>query len=254
MKIARYSTGSGAAYGIVEGDTLFAASGDLLGGLTKGAEVGKVADAKLLAPLDPGKIVCIGLNYALHAKESGVTELPKEPVVFMKPPSAVIGPGETIELANPENQTDYEAELAIVIGKKAKDVEPGDALGYIFGYTAANDVSDRNLQFGPGGQWIRAKGFDTYCPLGPVIATDIEPGNLKIGSKLNGEQRQNSNTNDLIFDVPTLISFLSKIMTLNPGDVVLTGTPEKVGGMKPGDVIEVEVEGIGSLTNPVAAR
>jgi len=172
----------------------------------------------------------------------------------MKPPSAVIGPGETIELANPENQTDYEAELAIVIGKKAKDVEPGDALGYIFGYTAANDVSDRNLQFGPGGQWIRAKGFDTYCPLGPVIATDIEPGSLKIGSKLNGEQRQNSNTNDLIFDVPTLISFLSKIMTLNPGDVILTGTPEKVGGMKPGDVIEVEVEGIGSLTNPVAAR
>ncbi len=254
MKIARYSTENGPAYGIVEGATLFAASGDLFGGLSKGAEVGNVADAKLLAPLDPGKIVCIGLNYALHAKESGVTELPKEPVVFMKPQSAVIGPGETIEIANPQNKTDYEAELAVVIGKTAKDIEPADAAGYIFGFTAANDVSDRDLQFGPGGQWIRAKGFDTYCPLGPVIATDIEPGNLKIGSKLNGEQRQDSNTNDLIFDVPFLVSFLSKIMTLNQGDIILTGTPEKVGPMKPGDTIEVELEGVGSLTNPVAAR
>ena len=253
MKIARYSTGSGPAYGILEGLTLFAAEGDLFGGLTKGAEIGDVGGVTLLAPLDPGKIVCIGLNYALHAKESGVTELPKEPVVFMKPPSAVVGPGETIELANPQNQTDYEAELAVVIGKRAKDVEPGDALGYVLGYTAANDVSDRVQQKGDG-QWIRAKGYDTYCPLGPVIATDIEPGNLKIGSKLNGEQRQDSNTNDLIFDVPYLVSFLSKVMTLNPGDIILTGTPEKVGGMKPGDVIEVEVEGIGKLTNPVAAR
>ena len=171
----------------------------------------------------------------------------------MKPPSAVIGPGDMIELANPQNQTDYEAELAIVIGKKAKNVEPGDAADYILGYTAANDVSDRVQQKGDG-QWIRAKGYDTYCPLGPVIATDIEPGNLRIGSKLNGVQRQDSNTNDLIFDVPFLVSFLSKVMTLNPGDIILTGTPEKVGGMQPGDMIEVEVEGIGKLTNTVTAR
>lgn len=253
MKIARYSTDSGSAYGIIEDQTLYAASGDLFGGLTKGDEVGNVADAKLLAPLDPGKIVCIGLNYALHAKESGVTELPKEPVVFMKPPSAVIGPGDAIELANPQNQTDYEAELAIVIGKTAKDVEPGDALSYVLGYTGANDVSDRVQQKGDG-QWIRAKGYDTYCPIGPVIATDLEPGNLKIGSKLNGEQRQDSNTNDLIFDVPFLISFLSKVMTLNPGDLILTGTPEKVGGLTPGDTIAVEIEGIGTLTNPVTKR
>jgi 2-keto-4-pentenoate hydratase/2-oxohepta-3-ene-1,7-dioic acid hydratase in catechol pathway len=253
MKIARYSTERGPAYGILEDTTLYAATGDLFGGLTKGEQIGDVSGVKLLAPLDPGKIVCIGLNYALHAKESGVTELPKEPVVFMKPPSAVIGPGETIELANPQNQTDYEAELAIVIGKKTKDVEPGDALSYVLGYTAANDVSDRVQQKGDG-QWIRAKGYDTYCPLGPVIATDLEPGNLKIGSRLNGEQRQDSNTNDLIFDVPFLISFLSKVMTLNPGDIILTGTPEKVGGMKPGDVIAVELEGVGVLTNPVAAR
>lgn len=253
MKIARYSTDGGSAYGILEDTTLYAASGDLFSGLTKGEKVGDVSGVKLLAPLDPGKVVCIGLNYALHAKESGVTDLPKEPVVFMKPPSAIVGPGETIELANPQNQTDYEAELAVVIGKKAKNVEPGDALSYVLGYTAANDVSDRVQQKGDG-QWIRAKGYDTYCPLGPVIATDIEPGNLKIGSKLNGEQRQNSNTNDLIFNVPYLISFLSKVMTLNPGDVILTGTPEKVGGMKPGDTIAVELEGVGTLTNPVAAR
>ena len=253
MNIVRYSTESGPAFGIVEGHTLFAADGDLFGGLTKGAEMGDVLDAKLLAPLDPGKIVCIGLNYALHAKESGVTELPKEPVVFMKPPSAVIGPGATILLANPQNQTDYEAELAIVIGKTAKDVEAADALSYVLGYTSANDVSDRVQQKGDG-QWIRAKGYDTYCPLGPTINTDLEPGNLKIGSKLNGEQRQDSNTNDLIFDVPFLVSFLSKVMTLNPGDIILTGTPEKVGGMVPGDVIEVEVEGIGKLVNPVAAK
>jgi 2-keto-4-pentenoate hydratase/2-oxohepta-3-ene-1,7-dioic acid hydratase in catechol pathway len=253
MKIARYSTEGGSAYGIVEGSTLYAASGDLFGGLTRGEAIGDVESAKLLAPVDPGKIVCIGLNYALHAKESGVTELPKEPVVFMKPPSAVIGPGDTIELANPQNQTDYEAELAIVIGKKAKNVEVADALSYVLGYTAANDVSDRVQQKGDG-QWIRAKGYDTYCPLGPVIQTDLDPGNTKIGSRLNGEQRQNSNTNDLIFDVPFLISFLSKVMTLNPGDIILTGTPEKVGGMVPGDVIEVDLEGVGTLKNPVAAR
>jgi len=253
MKIVRYATETGPAYGIVEDQTVFAASGDLFGALTKGDSVGNLADVTLLAPLDPGKIVCIGLNYALHAKESGVTDLPKEPVVFMKPPSAVVGPGEPILLANPQNQTDYEAELAVVIGKKAKNIEPGVATDYILGYTAANDVSDRVQQKGDG-QWIRAKGYDTYCPLGPAIQTDLDPGNTKIGSRLNGEVRQNSNTNDLIFDVPYLVSFLSKVMTLNPGDIILTGTPEKVGGMSPGDVIEVELEGIGKLTNPVTAR
>lgn len=250
MKIVRYGEDQ---YGILEGSTVFAASGDLFAGLTKGEEVGSVDSVKLLAPIKPGKIVCIGLNYALHAKESGVTELPKEPVVFMKPTSGIIGPGDTIEIANPQNNTDYEAELAIVIGKQARDVEVADALDYVLGYTAANDVSDRVLQKGDG-QWIRAKGFDTYCPLGPAIATDLDPSDLAIGSRLNGETRQKSSTNDLIFDVPFLISFLSKVMTLNPGDLILTGTPEGVGPMKPGDTIEVEVEGVGVLTNPVGKR
>lgn len=254
MKIVRYSSGSGEGQiGILEGSTVYAASGDLFSGLTKGDEVGSVDSVKLLAPIEPGKIVCIGLNYALHAKESGVTELPKEPVVFMKPTSAIIGPGDTIEIANVQNNTDYEAELAVVIGKKARDVEEADALNYVLGYTAANDVSDRVLQKGDG-QWIRAKGFDTYCPLGPAIETDLDPSDLAIGSRLNGEARQKSSTNDLIFNVPFLISFLSKVMTLNPGDVILTGTPEGVGPMKPGDTIEVEVAGIGVLSNPVGKR
>lgn len=254
MKIVRYRDGSGAGqYGILEGSTVYAASGDPFSGLTKGAAVGEVDSVKLLAPIEPGKIVCIGLNYALHAKESGVTELPKEPVVFMKPTSALIGPGDTIEIANPQNQTDYEAELAVVVGKRARDVEEADALGYVLGYTAANDVSDRVLQRGDG-QWIRAKGFDTYCPVGPAIETDLNPSDLAIGSRLNGETRQKSSTSDLIFNVPFLVSFLSKVMTLNPGDLILTGTPEGVGGMKPGDTIEVEVAGIGVLSNPIGAR
>jgi 2-keto-4-pentenoate hydratase/2-oxohepta-3-ene-1,7-dioic acid hydratase in catechol pathway len=250
MKIVRYGEDQ---YGILEGSTVYAASGDPFSGLTKGEEVGSVDSVKLLAPVKPGKIVCIGLNYALHAKESGVTDLPKEPVVFMKPQSAIIGPGDTIEIANPQNNTDYEAELAVVIGKRARNVEVADALDYVLGYTAANDVSDRVLQKGDG-QWIRAKGFDTYCPLGPAIATDLDPSDLAIGSRLNGETRQKSSTNDLIFDVPFLISFLSKVMTLNPGDLVLTGTPEGVGPMKPGDTIEVEIAGIGVLANPVGKR
>jgi len=254
MNIVRYSSGSGEGqFGILEGSTVYAASGDLFSGLTKGAEVGSVDSVKLLAPIQPGKIVCIGLNYALHAKESGHTELPKEPVVFMKPPSAVIGPGDTIEIANPQNNTDYEAELAVVIGKRARDVEAADALNYVLGYTAANDVSDRKLQRGDG-QWIRAKGFDTYCPLGPSIATDLDPSDLAIKTRLNGETRQNSSTNDLIFDVPFLVSFLSKVMTLNPGDLILTGTPEGVGPMTPGDTVEVEIAGVGVLTNPVGKR
>jgi 2-keto-4-pentenoate hydratase/2-oxohepta-3-ene-1,7-dioic acid hydratase in catechol pathway len=250
MKIVRYGEDQ---YGILEGSTVYAASGDPFSGLTKGEEVGSVDSVKLLAPVKPGKIVCIGLNYALHAKESGVTDLPKEPVVFMKPQSAIIGPGDTIEIANPQNNTDYEAELAVVIGKRARNVEVADALDYVLGYTAANDVSDRVLQKGDG-QWIRAKGFDTYCPLGPAIATDLDPSDLAIGSRLNGETRQKSSTNDLIFDVPFLISFLSKVMTLNPGDLVLTGTPEGVGPMKPGDTIEVEIAGIGVLSNLVGKR
>jgi 2-keto-4-pentenoate hydratase/2-oxohepta-3-ene-1,7-dioic acid hydratase in catechol pathway len=255
MKIVRYRDAAGAAaVGILEDATVYAASGDLFSGLTKGAAVGDVASIKLLAPIEPGKVVCIGLNYAKHAAEGGVFDLPTEPIIFMKPTTAIIGPGDTIEIANVENDTHYEAELAIVIGKTAKDVEEANALEYVLGYTAGNDVSDRVLQK-KDGQWVRAKGFDTYCPLGPVIETSIKDvSDISVASRLNGTTRQSSSTKDLIFSVPFLISFLSKVMTLEPGDVIMTGTPEGVGGMKPGDTIEIEIGGVGVLKNAVAAR
>jgi len=255
MKIVRYSDAAGAAaVGILEDATVYAASGDIFTSLTKGAAVGNVDSVKLLAPIEPGKVVCVGLNYAKHAAEGGIFDLPTEPIIFMKPTTAIIGPGDTIEIANVENDTHYEAELAIVIGKTAKDVEESNALEYILGYTCGNDVSDRVLQK-KDGQWVRAKGFDTYCPLGPVIETSIaDVSDISVSSRLNGTTRQSSSTKDLIFSIPFLVSFLSKVMTLQPGDVIMTGTPEGVGGMKPGDTIEIEIGGVGVLKNEVAAR
>lgn len=256
MKIVRYAdTASGdLAYGIVEGETVYAASGDLFGGLEKGAEVAPLAEVKVVTPLDPGKVVCIGMNYLKHVTEIDPTRtVPTEPVIFMKPTSAIIAPGETIEIANPQHNTDYEAELVVVIGKTARRVSEADALDYVLGYTAGNDVSDRVLQ-AKDGQWIRAKGFDTYLPLGPSIVTDLDPANTKVESRVNGETRQSDNTDGLIFNVPFLISFLSNVMTLDPGDLIMTGTPFGVGPLKEGDVVEVEVGSIGVLSNPVVNR
>lgn len=255
MRIARYANGAGnAAYGIVEGSTVFALEGDLFGTFRKGAEVGALDDIQLLAPLEPGKIVAIGLNYKAHVTELDSSRtLPEFPVIFMKPQSAVIGPGEAIEIANPDNETHYEAELVVVFGKKARDVEEADALDYVLGYTAGNDVSDRKVQYAAG-QWIQGKGYDTYCPLGPWIETDLDPGHVQVQSRLNGEVRQDSNTEILIFSVPFLISYVSKVMTLNPGDVIMTGTPHGVGPMKAGDTIEIDVQGVGVLRNPVTNR
>ncbi len=256
MKIVRFLDASAnePAFGILEDDTVYSATGDLFGGLEKGEAVGSLADVQLLAPLEPGKVMAIGLNYVDHVTENDPTRtIPTEPVVFMKPPSAIIGPGEAIELGNTENAIDYEAELVVVIGKKARDVEEADALDYVLGYTAGNDVSDRVQQYS-GGQWIRGKGYDTYLPLGPVIETDLDVSDVKVESRLNGETRQSESTSSLIFSVPFLISFLSKTMTLFPGDLIMTGTPHGVGPMKDGDTIEVEVSGVGVLTNPVRNR
>ena len=256
MKICRYETpgNGGAAWGIIEGGTLFAASGSPFDTLSKGEEVGPVSEASLLAPIEPGKVLAIGMNYLKHVKELDSTrEVPTEPVVFMKPPSAIVGPGQPIELAYPENDTHYEAELVVVIGKPAYRVKEADALDYVLGYTCGNDVSDRVQQMG-GIQWIRGKGYNSYLPLGPVIETDLDPGNATVQSRLNGETRQDDNTNGLIFSVPFLIEFLSDVMTLNPGDIIMTGTPHGVGGMKAGDTIEIEVGGIGVLSNPVVNR
>lgn len=255
MKIVRYQAGDGdAAFGILEDSTVYAASGDVFEGLTKGEAVGSVDEVTLLPPVQPGKVVAIGLNYLKHVTENNPNQkVPTEPVVFMKPTSSIIGPGQAIELAYPENNIDYEAELVVVIGKTAKRVKKEEALDYVLGYTCGNDVSDRVQQYA-GQQWIRGKGYHTYLPLGPCIETDLDPGNVKVESRLNGEVRQSDNTSGLIFNVPFLIEYITDVMTLEPGDIIMTGTPHGVGAMKDGDTIEIEVEGVGVLKNPVTHR
>ncbi|MDQ3549513.1 MAG: fumarylacetoacetate hydrolase family protein [Chloroflexota bacterium] len=253
MKIARYQANGGAQVGIVEDGVLYAASGDMFETLTKGARVGGLDEVTLLTPVDPSKIVCVGLNYALHVTETDPNQqAPTEPVIFMKPLTSLLPHGGVIEMP-PADRIDYEAELCIVIGKEAFRVSEADAISYVLGYTCGNDVSHRDYQR-KDGQWVRAKGFNTFCPLGPVIETELDPGNVAVQSRLNGELRQNSHTKHLIFNIPFLIEFITNVMTLYPGDVIMTGTPEGVGPMQPGDTIEVEVEGIGVLRNTTKAR
>jgi 2-keto-4-pentenoate hydratase/2-oxohepta-3-ene-1,7-dioic acid hydratase in catechol pathway len=256
MRVARYErVGGGAGWGIVEDDRLYSTAGVPWDreGLRRTAEVGPVAEARLFAPVTPGKIVCVGLNYVAHVTENDPTRVvPDEPVLFMKPRSALVGTGDTIMIANPEHRTDYEAELAIVIGTGGRNIGEADALTHVFGYTCANDVSDRVLQK-KDGQWVRAKGYDTYCPVGPWIETDLDVADVPVQSRLNGEDRQSQRTSAMIFKPAFLIAFISRVMTLQPGDLILTGTPEGVGPLAPGDTIEVEVGGIGVLRNPVEA-
>jgi 2-keto-4-pentenoate hydratase/2-oxohepta-3-ene-1,7-dioic acid hydratase in catechol pathway len=207
----------------------------------------------------PGKIVCVGLNYYDHADESGMP-VPTEPLLFGKFPNTLVGPGEPIILPPTSEHVDGEAELAVVIGATAHDVDCGDAMDYVFGFTVANDVSARDLQFGDG-QWFRGKGFDSFCPILPQIVPrgDVpDPHDLRVVQRVNDTVLQDGNTRDLIFDIPTLIAFASGVMTLDPGDLILTGTPPGVGyfrdpriALRPGDTVEVEVEGIGKLANPV---
>jgi 2-keto-4-pentenoate hydratase/2-oxohepta-3-ene-1,7-dioic acid hydratase in catechol pathway len=206
---------------------------------------------KLLAPVEPTKIVCVGLNYSEHVKESQlVSKAPDEPVLFLKPPSALIGPGGRINYPELSDRVDYEAELGVVIGKECRLVAEVEAEDYIFGFTCANDVTARDLQKNDV-QWTRGKGFDTFCPAGPWVVNGIAYQDLLIESYLNGDLRQSSRTDKMITSVPALISFISKVMTLYPGDLILTGTPSGVGPMKPGDRIEIRIEGIGSLVNDV---
>lgn len=250
MRIVRFDMQGRTGYGLLAGekiDVLWSTPYD--GGLenTTG-EVVSLPEVTLLAPCEPTKIVAIGLNYRDHAAEFG-HPIPEEPLIFMKPSTAVIGPDEDIVYPAMSRRVDYEAELAVVIGKTARFVEEADFREYVLGYTCINDVTARDLQK-KDGQWTRAKGFDTFAPLGPWIETDIaDPNNLTVAGYLNGERRQHSNTGNLIFPVATLVSFISRIMTLLPGDVIATGTPSGVGPMRPGDVVEIRVEGIGALRN-----
>jgi 2-keto-4-pentenoate hydratase/2-oxohepta-3-ene-1,7-dioic acid hydratase in catechol pathway len=252
MKIARFRRDGEIRFGIVEGDALRPAAGSLSTGFTPGGEAMPLSDVELLAPVETGKIVCVGLNYAAHVTERDPNrKIPTEPVIFMKPTSAIVGPNQPIEIAYPDHVTHHEAELVVVIGKPTDpNVRPENAHDYVFGYTAGNDVSDRTLQ-AKDGQWIRAKGFRTYCPLGPWIETELDLANALVQSRVNGEIRQSQTTAALMWPVPELISYLSGIMTLEPGDVIMTGTPEGVGPLVDGDRCEIEIGGIGTLVNPV---
>ncbi|MEL7668144.1 MAG: fumarylacetoacetate hydrolase family protein [Actinomycetota bacterium] len=205
--------------------------------------------AQLLAPTVPTKIVCVGLNYKAHAREMGY-ELPAEPVIFLKPPTSVVGHGAEIRIPDGHDVVDYEAELALVIGRRAHKVTPEQARTHVLGCTCANDVTSRVLQQRDG-QWTRAKGFDTFCPLGPWVETDVDPRDTTLESYVNGELRQSTSTSDMIFDPYELVSFVSGVMTLLPGDVVLTGTPAGIGPLHRGDVVEIRIGGIGSLINRV---
>lgn len=261
MRICRYQAGGRVAYGIVDGDTVARLVGCPIGGkIAPSGETDALADVRLLAPVLPPNILAIGLNYREHAAETGA-RIPDHPLLFIKATTAVVGPGDPVVLpAAAPDEVDYEAELAVVIGKTAKKVKACDALDFVFGYTCGNDVSARDCQKRRDLQWARAKSFDTFCPLGPWIETELNPAALAIGSRLNGETMQASTTGDLIFGVPELIEHLSGNITLLPGTVIMTGTPPGVGMarnpprfLRPGDTIEVYVEGIGTFGNPVVA-
>jgi 2-keto-4-pentenoate hydratase/2-oxohepta-3-ene-1,7-dioic acid hydratase in catechol pathway len=254
MRIVRYLYGKKTAYGILKDDTVhglrrspfgsadsvFSLSGDSL----------PLNEVKLLAPCMPSKVVCLGVNYRPHAREMG-SDLPAQPLIFLKPASAVIGPGDNIVLPRDWQRVDYEAELAVVIGRQARYIEEKQALDYVLGYTCFNDVTERVCQK-IDGQWTRAKGFDTFAPIGPWIETELDPHDLQLAAVLNNKVCQSARTSELLFGIEKLISFISGVMTLKPGDVIATGTPAGIGGMQPGDTIEIKIEGIGTLQNRVA--
>ncbi|BCS35204.1 hypothetical protein TBR22_A44310 [Luteitalea sp. TBR-22] len=236
-------------YVVEEGGAFRALEGDIFGAWRAGAEV--AAPSQVLAPVTPSKIVCIGLNYKDHAAEQG-KPLPAEPLIFLKPSSAIVDPGDAIVIPEGVGRVDYESELAVVIGRRATRVSEAEAMTHVLGYTCMNDVTARDLQK-KDGRYTRAKGFDTFAPLGPCIATGLSPADLRVTGTLNGVVRQDSSTRELIFPVAMLIAYISRIMTLLPGDVVSTGTPAGIGPLQAGDEIVVDVEGIGALRNPVIA-
>ena len=259
MKIVRYKRDQKTGYGKLENGTITKIAGNIFGEFYLTETKFELAQTEIVNPIDPPNVIAIGKNYEQHVKEGGEEQLPERPVIFLKATTTVIGPGDEIVL--PEmapTEVDYEAELAVVIGKKAKDVAVEDVDDYILGYTCANDVSARDCQLRYDQQWARGKSFDTFCPLGPWIETSLNPNSCEIRSKLNGSIMQDSITSDMIFKVEELVSYCSKNMTLLPGTVILTGTPEGVGFardpqvfLSAGDEIDIEIEGIGVLHNQV---
>jgi 2-keto-4-pentenoate hydratase/2-oxohepta-3-ene-1,7-dioic acid hydratase in catechol pathway len=257
MRIVRFLANDQSCYGILKNSQIHSITGDPFTSFATGSyefdgRIFPLSETRLLSPSLPSKIICLGVNYRPHAQEMN-SALPSSPLIFLKPPTSMIGPEAPIILPRQWKRVDYEGELGIIIGKKAKYVTVKDALSYILGYTCFNDVTERHYQK-EDGQWTRGKGFDTFAPCGPWIETDVKPDDLKLETCVNGEVRQSTRTSDLIFGIPTLVSFISGVMTLLPGDVIATGTPAGVGPLKPGDIVEIKIENIGSLRNPVAAH
>ncbi len=251
MKLVRFKSGELISYGVVESDKIYQVKGSIFEEFKKTENVFDLNNVKILAPVEPSKIIAVGLNYKEHAKELNMP-LPQEPILCLKPPTSIIAQRESIVYPDMVGRLDYEAELAIIIKKKAKSIPEKKVKEYILGYTCTNDVTARDLQT-KDNQWTRSKSFDTFCPLGPyIVNSDVDPNNLEIKLYLNGTLKQSSNTNNYIFHVEQLVSFISNVMTLLPGDVISAGTPSGVGPMTIGDEVVVSIEKIGELTNYVA--
>jgi len=250
LRIVRYRYGNKRGYGLLDKEEIRKIRGDVFGEFQIGPRVEALGEAILLAPCEPGKIVAVGLNYRDHAEEVGA-RIPETPLLFLKPSTAVIGPSEKILYPEMSSQVDYEGELGVVIGKVSRKISVESARSHIFGYVCFNDVTARDLQK-KDRQWTRAKGFDTFAPIGPWITTGLDPCDLKIETFLNGDLKQSSNTKNLIFNCDELVSFISQVMTLMPGDIIATGTSSGIGPMKIGDRVGVVIEGIGTLINTVA--
>jgi 2-keto-4-pentenoate hydratase/2-oxohepta-3-ene-1,7-dioic acid hydratase in catechol pathway len=252
VRIVRYSHQGEVGFGVHEDETVAAIRPHPFAAFEYTGDRLLAAEVRLLAPVLPSKVVAVGRNYAEHARELG-NEVPAEPVIFLKPSTSVVGPGDPIVRPQGVGRVDHEGELAVVVGKLIRRLEPADAIQAVLGFTCANDVTARDLQRADG-QWTRAKGFDTFCPLGPWIETDLDSSDLALQTLVNGEVRQQARTSQLEHGVAELLAFVSRVMTLLPGDVLLTGTPAGVGPLQPGDRVEVEVEGIGVLANDVVAE
>ena len=249
MRLVRFRHDVRIRTGVLEGDAIRVLSGTFFENpVPTGGEVG-ASEVRLLAPVIPSKVVAVGRNYVAHAQELG-NEVPEEPLIFLKPSTAVIGPGDPVPLPPQSRRVDHEAELAVVIGRVCRRVTEEEAPAFVLGYTCGNDVTARDLQE-KDDQWTRAKGFDGFCPLGPWVETELDPSDLEVACRVNGEARQAGRTSAMAFPPAALVSYVSHVMTLLPGDVILTGTPAGIGPLSPGDRVEVEVEGIGVLANPV---
>jgi len=249
MKIVRYTIDKTTEYGIWDGESVQSLTATPYRQLKTSNHYHRLSDLKLLPPCTPSKIVALGLNYHSHAREIKMP-VPAEPLIFLKPSTSVIGPEDNIVYPESSERIDYEGELGVVIKNRTRRVSTREAMSHVLGYTCFNDVTARDLQYRDK-QWARAKSFDTFAAIGPCIETELDPGNVSLETYLNGELRQQGNTSDLVFPVPELVSFISHIMTLLPGDIIATGTPSGIGPMKPGDTVEVKIAPIGTLRNYV---